>query len=259
MAFYEFRFGVLCVVRPESPPMKRALVTGGSGAIGGAICRELAAQGLHVVVHAHQRADAARALVDELRGQGGSAEAVMFDVCDHQATAVALAALLADGPIQVLVNNAGVHDDVLLPAMDEARWKHVIDVSLNGFYNVTQPLVMPMIRTRWGRIVSVTSVSGLIGNRGQVNYSAAKAGLHGATKALALEVASRGITVNAVAPGIIESPMLADAFPAERIKQLVPLARAGRADEVAALVGFLCTERAGYISGQVISVDGGMT
>ncbi len=239
--------------------MKRALVTGGSGAIGGAICRELAAQGLHVIVHAHGNLDKAQALAEELRAKNFSAEAVAFDVCDNAATAAALAKLLEGGPIQVLVNNAGIHDDVLMPAMDEARWKRVIDVSLNGFYNVTQPLLMPMIRTRWGRIVSVTSVSGLIGNRGQVNYSAAKAGLHGATKALAQEVASRGITVNAVAPGIIESPMLADAFPEERIKQLVPLGRAGRGEEVAALVGFICSERAGYISGQVISIDGGMS
>ncbi len=239
--------------------MKRALVTGGSGAIGGAICRELAAQGLHVIVHAHGNADKALALVEELRAQGRSAEAVVFDVCDNTATAAAIAKLLEGGPIQVLVNNAGIHDDVLMPAMDEARWKRVIDVSLNGFYNVTQPLLMPMIRTRWGRIVSVTSVSGLIGNRGQVNYSAAKAGLHGATKALAQEVASRGITVNAVAPGIIESPMLGEIFSEERIKQLVPVGRAGRGEEVAALVAFICSERAGYISGQIISIDGGMS
>jgi 3-oxoacyl-[acyl-carrier protein] reductase len=238
--------------------MKRALVTGGSGVIGDAICRELAGQGFHVVVHANTHMDTAHALAAELCGHGASAEAIAFDVCDNQATARALEQLLVTGPIQVLVNNAGIHDDALLPAMDEARWRRVIDVSLNGFYNVTRPLIMPMVRTRWGRIVTVTSIAGLLGNRGQVNYSAAKAGLHGATKALALEVASRGITVNAVAPGIIESPAIAAAFPAERIKQLVPLGRAGRPEEVAAMVGFLCSERAGYVSGQVISVNGGM-
>lgn len=239
--------------------MKRALVTGGSGAIGAAICRELSACGFHVIAHAHQHLGEAQLLAAALRDGGGSAEAVAFDVCDNAAANAALAAILAVGPVQVLINNAGVHDDVLMPAMDAERWQRVIDVSLNGFYNVTQPLLMPMIRTRWGRIVSITSVAALRGNRGQVNYSAAKAGLHGATKALALEVASRGITVNAVAPGVIESPMLAHSFPPERIKQLVPLGRAGRPEEVAATVGFLCSERAGYISGQIISVDGAMT
>ena len=239
--------------------MKRALVTGGSGSIGAAICRELSADGFHVIVHAHQRLAEAALLAAALRVEGGSAEAVAFDVCDNPATLAALTLILEAGPVQVLVNNAGIHDDVLMPAMSESRWRRVIDVSLNGFYNVTQPLLMPMIRTRWGRIVSISSVAGLLGNRGQVNYSAAKAGLHGATKALALEVASRGITVNAVAPGLIESPMLAESFPPERIKQLVPLGRVGKPEEVAATVGFLCSERAGYISGQVISVDGAMT
>jgi 3-oxoacyl-[acyl-carrier protein] reductase len=239
--------------------MKRALVTGGSGSIGAAICRELSANGFQVIVHAHRRLAEAELLATELRAAGGSAEAVAFDVCDNAATHVALTTILEAGPVQVLVNNAGIHDDVLMPAMTESRWKRVIDVSLNGFYNVTQPLLMPMIRTRWGRIVSISSVAGLIGNRGQVNYAAAKAGLHGATKALALEVASRGITVNAVAPGLIDSPMLAESFPPERIKQLVPLGRVGQPEEVAATVGFLCSEGAAYISGQVISVDGAMT
>ena len=239
--------------------MRRALVTGGSGMIGAAICRELSANDFHVIVHAHRRLAEAESLAAAMRDGGGSAEAVAFDVCDNATTLVALTAILEAGPVQVLVNNAGIHDDVLMPAMDESRWRRVIDVSLNGFYNVTQPLLMPMIRTRWGRIVSISSVAGLLGNRGQVNYSAAKAGLHGATKALALEVASRGITVNAVAPGLIDSPMLAASFPPERIKQLVPLGRAGRPEDVAAAVGFLCSERAGYISGQVISVDGAMT
>ena len=239
--------------------MKRALVTGGSGSIGAAICRELSANGFHVIVHAHQRLAEAESLAAALRDAGDSAEAVSFDVCDNAATLAALTLILEAGPVQVLVNNAGIHDDVLMPAMSESRWRRVIDVSLNGFYNVTQPLLMPMIRTRWGRIVSISSVAGLLGNRGQVNYSAAKAGLHGATKALALEVASRGITVNAVAPGLIESPMLAASFPPARVKQLVPLGRVGRPEEVAATVGFLCSDLAGYISGQVISVDGAMT
>ena len=210
-------------------------------------------------MHAHRRLAEAALLATALCDAGGSAEAVSFDVCDNAATLAALTAILNVGTVQVLVNNAGIHDDVLMPAMSESRWKSVIDVSLNGFYNVTQPLLMPMIRTRWGRIVSISSVAGLLGNRGQVNYSAAKAGLHGATKALALEVASRGITVNAVAPGLIESPMLAASFPPERVKQLVPLGRVGKPEEVAATVGFLCSERAGYISGQIISVDGAMT
>ena len=239
--------------------MKRALVTGGSGVIGAAICRTLSAAGFHVVVHANTHFAEAELLAAELSNGGGSAEAIAFDVCDHNATTTALTALLKSGPIQVLINNAGIHDDVLMPAMDEARWRRVIDVSLNGFYNVTQPLLMPMIQTRWGRIITITSVAGLLGNRGQVNYSAAKAGLHGASKALALEVASRGITVNAVAPGIIASPMTEEIFPIERIKQLVPIGRAGRPDEVAATVSFLCSENAGYISGQVISIDGAMT
>jgi 3-oxoacyl-[acyl-carrier protein] reductase len=239
--------------------MKRALVTGGSGVIGAAICRELARQGMHVVIHARQNVALAQTLAEELRAQGASAEVISFDVCDGDAAASALDGLLAAGPVQVLVNNAGAYADALLPAMQETQWRSVLDVSLNGFFHVTQALLMPMIRTRWGRIVTVTSVAGLLGNRGQVNYSAAKAGLHGATRALALEVASRGITVNAVAPGIIESPMTDRAFPIERIRQLVPLGRAGRPEEVAATVGFLCSDLASYISGQVVSVSGGLT
>jgi 3-oxoacyl-[acyl-carrier protein] reductase len=238
--------------------MKRALVTGGSGAIGGAICRALATQGFHVFVHAGTHLSEATQLARAVKSWGGSAEAIAFDVTDNAASGAALEKILAGGPIQALVHNAGIHDDALLATMSAARWQRVIDVSLQGFFNVTQPLLMPMVKSRWGRIVSITSVAGVIGNRGQVNYSAAKAGLHGATKALALEVASRGITANAVAPGVIASPMTESAFPPERIKQLVPMGRAGQPEEVAALVAFLCSEAAGYISGQVIGVNGGI-
>ncbi|MEA2770699.1 MAG: 3-oxoacyl-[acyl-carrier protein] reductase [Acetobacteraceae bacterium] len=238
--------------------MKRALVTGGSGSLGGAIARRLGAAGHHVVIHAHRGIDVVRALAAEIVACGGSAEAVQFDLVDPEATQAAIAALLADGPIQILVNSAGVHDDAVLPGMARAQWSRVLDVSLNGFFNVTQPLLMPMIRTRWGRIVSLSSVSAILGNRGQVNYAAAKAGLHGATRSLALELGSRGITVNAVAPGIITSPMTAAAFPKEAIERLVPMKRAGRPEEVADLVEFLTSDRAAYISGQVISINGGM-
>ncbi len=238
--------------------MKRALVTGGSGALGGAIVRRLAAAGHHVVIHAHQGMAAAQALVASLREGGGSAAAVQFDVADAAATSAALAGLLEDGPIQILVNNAGIHDDAPMPGMTHAQWTRVLDVSLDGFFNVTQPLLLPMMATRWGRIVSLSSVAAVMGNRGQVNYAAAKAGLHGATKSLAIELASRGITVNAVAPGIIASPMTETVFPPEAVARLVPMKRAGRPEEVAELVEFLASDRAGYISGQVISINGGM-
>jgi 3-oxoacyl-[acyl-carrier protein] reductase len=238
--------------------MRRALITGGSGSLGGAIARRLAAAGHHVVVHAHHGLAAAEALAAEIRQGGGSAGAVQFDVADAASTATALSRLLSDGPVQILVNNAGVHDDAVMPGMSQGQWSRVLDVSLNGFFNVTQPLLLPMIRTRWGRIVSISSVSAILGNRGQVNYAAAKAGLHGATRSLSLELASRGITVNAVAPGIIASPMIAEAFPPEVIERLVPMKRAGQPQEVADLVEFLASDRAGYISGQVISINGGM-
>ncbi|GAB3628852.1 3-oxoacyl-ACP reductase [Pandoraea terrae] len=238
--------------------MKRALITGGSGGIGAAICRRLAAQGHEVLIHANQGIAKAEALALELQAAGYSARALAFDVTAPEQCTAALEQVLEDGPIQILVNNAGVHDDAVMPGMRAAQWHRVLDVSLNGFFNVTQPLLMPMIRTRWGRIVNISSVAALSGNRGQVNYAAAKAGLHGATKSLALELATRGITVNAVAPGVIETPMSEETFDSATIRKMIPMGRAGRPDEVAALVGFLCSDDAGYISAQVLSVNGAL-
>ncbi|MDB5965756.1 MAG: short-chain dehydrogenase/reductase, partial [Polaromonas sp.] len=223
-----------------------------------AICRQLAADGFHVLVHAHRNLEAAQTVVSGIREAAGSAEAVAFDITDATATAAALANLLEAGPIQVLVNNAGIHDDAVFPGMQLRQWRDVVDVSLNGFFHVTQPLMMPMIRTRWGRVINITSVAAVAGNRGQVNYSAAKGALHAATKSLALELASRGITVNAVAPGIIATSMSEGAFDAGAIAKMVPMKRAGQPEEVADLVSFLASTRAAYISGQVISINGGM-
>ena len=238
--------------------MKRALVTGGSGGIGAAICKRLAADGHHVLVHANRGLDRAAAVVAEIQAAGNSAEAVAFDVTDRAATAAALDTLLEGGTIQILVNNAGIHDDAVFPGMSGEQWDRVIDVSLNGFFNVTQPLTLPMIRTRWGRIVNVSSVAAVAGNRGQVNYSAAKGALHAASKSLALELASRGISVNVVAPGVIETGMSEGAFDADAIRKLVPMQRAGQPEEVAELVAFLASDKAAYISGQVISINGAL-
>ena len=238
--------------------MKRALVTGGSGELGSAIARRLARDGLHVIVHAHARLAAAEAVAAAIRADGGSAEAVAFDETDAQASAAALERLLEAGAIQVLVNNAGIHDDAVFPGMRAEQWHRVIDVSLHGFFHVTQPLSLPMARTRWGRIISISSVAAVAHDRGQANYAAAKGALHGASKSLSLELASRGITVNVVAPGIIASAMADGVFDKDAIARMVPAKRAGTADEVAALVAFLAGPDAGYISGQVISINGGM-
>jgi 3-oxoacyl-[acyl-carrier protein] reductase len=239
---------------------RRALVTGGSGALGAALCLRLAREGHFVYVHAHRQSAAAERIVALIRAAGGAAEPLIFDVTEGARSRTVLEALLetAPAPIQILVNNAGVHDDAVFPGMAPEQWQRVIAVSVDGFYNVTQPLILPMIRTRWGRIVNISSVSALLGNRGQVNYAAAKGALNAATRALALEVASRGITVNAVAPGILASGMGAGAFDASTVRKMVPMQRAGSVEEVASLVGYLVSEEAGYLTGQIISVSGGL-
>lgn len=237
---------------------KRALVTGGSGEIGAAICEQLAADGYAVIVHAYRHSESAMQVAEKIRAEGRAAIVATFDITDSAETGAALQTLLADGPIQVVVNNAGIHDDAPMAGMTEDQWKQVIDLSLNGFFHVTQPLLLPMIGTRWGRIVSISSLAGVTGNRGQTNYAAAKAGLHGASKSLAIELASRGITVNVVAPGLIESPATRQSFKPEQVAALVPMKRVGTPEEVAALVSFLASEQAGYITGQIIGINGGM-
>jgi 3-oxoacyl-[acyl-carrier protein] reductase len=239
--------------------MIRALVTGGSGALGAAICRRLARVGRRVTVHANRNLADAESVAQNIRAAGGAADAIAFDVTNTEQVATVLERLLTEGPFQIVVNNAGIHADAPMAGMSGEQWRSVVDVSLHGFFNVTRPLLLPMMGTRWGRIISISSVAAVRGNRGQANYAAAKAGLHGATRSLALELAPRGVTVNVIAPGIIASPMSAAAFTDEAITALVPMKRAGQPDEVAALVAFLTSDEAGYISGQVISIDGAMT
>jgi 3-oxoacyl-[acyl-carrier protein] reductase len=238
---------------------RRVLVTGSSRGIGREVALELARQGFAITVHCRTNRTQGEAVVAEIAALGGSAELVCFDVADRAQVRDTLEAQVAEhGAYYGVVCNAGITRDNAFPAMSEDDWDSVVHTNLDGFYNVVQPLVMPMVQARaGGRIVTLSSVAGLAGNRGQVNYSATKAGLIGASKALALELGKRNITVNCVAPGIIETDMIDEVF-ADEAKKMIPLRRFGEAREVASLVGYLMSDAASYITRQVISVNGGM-
>lgn len=234
------------------------LVTGGSRGIGRAISVELGQKGRLVYVNFHSDKKAALETCTLIENNGGQSQAVQFDVRDAKLSEQAVKSILKKhGKIDILVNNAGIRNDKLMAWMQEHDWKNIIDTNLSSFFNVSKFIVKNMISKRFGRIINIASTSGQIGVAGQVNYSAAKAGIIGATKALAKEIAKKNITVNAVAPGFIDTGML-DGMPLDEIKKMIPCARLGKAEDVSALVGFLCSDKASYITGQVIGVNGGI-
>ena len=242
----------------ETQEGKVAIVTGASKGIGRAICVELAKCGYHMVVNYKSDDRGASQTLEMVKSEGSDGQIMQFDVANHDETQNAMDDILKSfASIDVLVNNAGITADGLFIMMPRKDWQAVIDISLSGFYNVTKPVLEKMIRQRRGAVVSIASVAGLVGNRGQANYSAAKAGLIGASRSVASEVARLGIRVNVVAPGLIQTDMIKDA-PVENIKTLIPMARIGQPQEVARVVRFLCSDDASYITGQVISVNGGM-
>lgn len=241
-----------------TPSQETALVTGASRGIGRAIATALAAQGRFVYINFQSNEGAAQTTLDLITEAGGSGALLPFDVTDQSAAQDAIKTILKEkGAIDILVNNAGIRDDMLMVWMKSENWQRVLDTNLTGFYNVTKPVVKKMLSKRYGRIVNIASTSGQMGQAGQVNYSASKAGLIGATMALAKEIAKRNITVNAVAPGFIETEMV-EGLPLDQIAQSIPAARIGKPEEVAAAVCFLCSKQAGYITGQVLGINGGI-
>ena len=240
--------------------MKAALVTGGSRGIGKSIAKKLAGMGYHILINFVANFDAAKQTLVEIEAAGGSGTVLQFDVRNKEDVEKKLEGFKSQNPdsnIKVLVNNAGIRKDNLMVWMNESDWKDIIDIHLSGFYNVTQPLLKDFISNRWGRIINIVSLSGLSGMAGQANYSAAKAGVIGATKALAQEIGRKNITVNAIAPGFIRTEMTGDIDEKEMSKR-IPLRRFGNPEEVAAVAGFLASDEAAYITGEVISVNGGL-